>query len=162
MDKAPDTARRFFDGLVRLHGMAPVIVPDRDPNFTSLFWSTLFERFATRVAVSSVNHPQSDGQTERMVRTLKEMLRSCVGHQQSDWTDKLAALEFAYNNSVHPSTSLTPFELDLGLHPKTPYSLIIETAKDVDAVDDFAQRLENLQHQVSRRCRKPENSRPRR
>lgn len=98
--------------------------------------------------MSSANHPQSDGQTERMVRTLKEMLRSSISHRQDAWTDKLAALEFAYNNSIHPSTGLTPFELDLGLHPKTPYSLLIDTEKDVEAVEDFVQNLEALQHQA--------------
>jgi hypothetical protein len=148
VDKAPDVAKRFFDGVVRLHGMPSVIVSDRDPKFTSLFWSTLFERFGTRLAMSTANHPQSDGQTERMVRTLQEMLRSTISHEQHDWTDKLAALEFAYNNSIHPSTSLTPFELDLSRHPKTPYSLVMDTEKDVDAVEEFITKLEALQHQA--------------
>jgi hypothetical protein len=57
-------------------------------------------------------------------------------------------LEFAYNNSTHPSTSLTPFELDLGFHPKTPYSLLIDSQKDVDAVETFIQTLAALQHQA--------------
>jgi hypothetical protein len=61
-----------------------------------------------------------------MLRALKEMLRRSIRHRQVDWTDKSAALEFAYNNSIHPSTSLTPFELDLGFHSKTPYSLLVE------------------------------------
>lgn len=128
--------------------MPSLISCDRDPKFTSLFWSTLFERFGTRLAMSSANHPQSDGPTERMVRNLKVMLRGSISHRQDDWTDKLAALAFAYNNSIHPSTSLTLFELDLGFHPKTPYSLLIEAKKDVNAVSDFIQNLEALQHQA--------------
>jgi hypothetical protein len=157
-DKATDVARRFFDGVVRLHGMPSVIVSDRDPKFTSLFWSTLFERFGCRLAMSSANHPQSDGQTERMIRTLKEMLRSSISHRQDDWTDALGALEFAYNNSIHPSTSLSRFELDLGLHPKTPYSLLIEPEKDVEAVEDFIQNLEALQHQAMEALQKARDS----
>ena len=113
VDKAPEVARRFFESVVRLHGMPSIVISDRDPKFTSLCWSTLFERFDVRLAMSSANHPQSDGQTERMVRTLKEMLRSSISFEQKDWTDKLPALEFAYNNTVHPSTGLTPFELVL-------------------------------------------------
>ena len=147
-DRATQVARRFFDGVVRLHGMPSVIVSDRDPKFTSLFWSTLFERFGTRLAMSSANHPQSDGQTERMVRTLKEMLRSTISPHQNDWTSKLSALEFAYNNSIHPSTGLTPFELDLGFHPKSPYSLLLEPERDVDSVEQFILNLESLQHQA--------------
>lgn len=144
-DTPPDVTRRFFDGVVRLHGMPSVVISDRDPKFTSLFSSTLFESFGTRLAMSSANHPQSDGQTERMVRTLKEMLRSTISHSQDDWTDKLSAIEFAYNNSIHPSTSLTPIELDLGFHPKTPYSLLLEFEKEVGAVQDFIQNLGALQ-----------------
>jgi hypothetical protein len=83
-----------------------------------------------------------------MVRTLKEMLRSTISHRQTDWTDKLAALDFAYNNSIHPSTSLTPFELDLGLHPRTPYSLVLDTQHEVQTVEDFLSHLEALQHQA--------------
>jgi hypothetical protein len=147
-DKATDVARRFSDGAVGLHGMTSIIISDRDPKFTSLFWSTLFERFGTRLAMSSAKHPQSDGQTQRMVRTLKEMLRSTISHKQSDWTEKLSALEFAYNNSVHPSTSLTPFEHDLGHHPKTPYSLVVDTENDVGAVENLIEKLEALRRQA--------------
>jgi hypothetical protein len=84
-----------------------------------------------------------------MVRTLKEMLRSTISHEQSDWTDKLSALEFACNNSVHPSTGLMPFELDLGFHPKTPYSLLIDTEKDVDAAEDSEARSASTQRSRS-------------
>jgi transposase InsO family protein len=128
--------------------MPSVIVSDRDLKFTSLFWSTLFERFGTRLAMSSAYHPQSDGQTERMVRTLKEMLRTSIDYHQDKWTDKLSALEFAYNNSTHPSRGLTPFELDPGMHPKSPYSLLIEPERDVDSVEAFIQNLEALRHQA--------------
>ena len=55
-DTAPDVARRFFDGAVRLHGMPSVVISGRDPKFTSLFWFNLFERFGTRLAMSSANH----------------------------------------------------------------------------------------------------------
>lgn len=68
---AEDTARRFFDGVVRLHGIPSIIVSDRDSKFTSKFWKTLFERFGTKLAMSSAYHPQTDGQSERMVRILK-------------------------------------------------------------------------------------------
>jgi transposase InsO family protein len=119
-DTAVDTARRFFEGIVRLHGMPMTIVSDRDPKFTSIFWKSLFERLGTKLAMSSAYRPQTDGQTERMVRTAKKMLRSVVNHKHSNWSKQLAAIEFAYNNSVHPSTRLSPFELDIGYHPRTP------------------------------------------
>jgi hypothetical protein len=80
--------------------------------------------FRTKIAMSSAYHPQTDGQTERMVRTVKEMLRSFVNHRQTNWSEQLAAIEFAYNNDVHSSTQLSPFELDLGYHPRTPYTCL--------------------------------------
>jgi hypothetical protein len=118
-DKAPDTATRFFDSVVRLHGMPHVIVSDRDTKFTSMFWRALMSRFGTRLAMFTGYHPQTDGQSEVMVRALKEMLRHYLSHNQKDWTQLLSALEFAYNNSINASTGLTPFELDLGYHPVT-------------------------------------------
>lgn len=145
-DAAPTTAKRFFDSIVRLHGIPAIIVSDRDAKFTSAFWKTLFERLGTRLAMSTAYHPQTDGQSERMVRTLKEMLRSVVGYRQDDWTDHLAAAEFAYNDSVHPSTGLTPFELDLGYHPRVPMSKLLEGVQEVASTSQFLEKLEALQH----------------
>jgi hypothetical protein len=96
--------------------------------------------------MSSAYHPQADRQSERMDRTLKEMLRSCVDHRQSDWTHHLAALEFAYNNSVQESTQLTSFKLDLGYHPKTPFSFLTDDLPAVNTVEEFVQQLEALLH----------------
>jgi hypothetical protein len=136
-DTATDTATRFFTNIVRLHGLPSVIISDRDVKFTSLFWSTLFDTFGTRLALSTAYHPQTDGQSERMVRTFKEMLRHYISNKQTDWTDHIATLEFAYNNSVHASTGFTPFELDLGWHPSTPHTVSRPDARNVAAVEDF-------------------------
>jgi hypothetical protein len=81
-----------------------------------------------------------------MVRTLKKILRSVVGYRQDDWTDHLAAAEFAYNDSVHPSTGLTPFELDLGYHPRVPMSKLLEGVQEVASTSQFLEKLEALQH----------------
>jgi transposase InsO family protein len=145
-DNAATTAVRFWDAVVRLHGCPEVIVSDRDAKFTSLFWTTLTNRFGIKLAMSSAYHPQTDGQSERMVRTLKDMLRSAVSHKQTDWTKQLAPLEFAYNNSVHPSSKMTPFELDLGYHPRTPYSILRQDAPDVASVNDFIEHLDTLRN----------------
>jgi transposase InsO family protein len=119
-DTAEDTARRFFDEVIRLHGLPSVIVSDRDAKFTSRFWQSLFDRFGTKLAMSSAYHPQTDGQSERMVRTLKEMLRSAVDHRQHDWTHHLAELKFAYNNShMRPHSSLHSSSIP-GIIPRFP------------------------------------------
>jgi hypothetical protein len=140
-DAAPDTAKRFFDSIVRLHGIPRIIVSDRDVKYTSAFWGTLFTRFGTKLALSTAYHPQTDGQSERMVRTVKEMLRSVINHKQNDWVDHLTAIEFAYNNSVHPSTQMTPFELDLGYHPRGMYSFLSDTTAEVQTTTEFIENL---------------------
>lgn len=82
-----------------------------------------------------------------MVRTVKAMLRSVVNYQQKNWTEQLAAIDFAYNNAVHPSTQLTPFELDIGLHPRTPYTCLFPEV-EVPSSSDFIDRLEALPNQA--------------
>lgn len=144
-DSAVDTARRFWKEIVRLHGLPKIIVSDRDPKFTSLFWTNLFDQFGTKLSMSTAYHPQTDGQSERMVRTLKEMLRHYISHSQTDWVDRLPTLEFSYNNSLHASTNLTPFEVDLGWHPATPHTVLRPDARNVAAVEDFQQEMEALQ-----------------
>lgn len=151
-DKAPDTATRFFDSVIRLHGMPRVIVSDRDAKFTSLFWRALMSRFGTRLAMSSAYHPQTDGQSEVMVRTLKEMLRHYLSHSQKDWTHLIPVLEFAYNNSVNASTGLTPFELDLGYHPVTPHT--VDSDLDVAATESFIEQQQALLNSAFERLQK--------
>jgi transposase InsO family protein len=141
-DEAPQIAKRFFNEVIRLHGVPKVIISDRDPRFTSIFWQTLFKDFGTQIALSTAYHPQTDGQTERMVRTLKEMLRHYVSNSQHDWTEYLSSLEFAYNNSVQASTGYTPFELDIGYHPLTPHTIDNPDSHNVQAVDEFKQSLD--------------------
>jgi hypothetical protein len=97
--------------------------------------------------MSSAYHPQTDEQTERMVRTIKEMLRSVVIHKQSNWSEQLAAIEFAYSDSVHPSTQLSPFELELGYHPRTPYTYLLPDV-EVLSFSVFIDKLEYLPNQA--------------
>ena len=67
--------------------------------------------------MSSANHPQTDGQTERDNRTIVETLRAFVNYSQNNWDALLPFAEFAYNDSVHAATGFTPFYLDTGQHP---------------------------------------------
>ncbi|KAJ9520936.1 hypothetical protein QJQ45_014130 [Haematococcus lacustris] len=109
---APILARIFFDHVFRLHGLPKVIVSDRDPRFTAAFWKELFHLTGTHLNMSTANHPQTDGQTERANRTLEDMLRNFVSPHHDDWDTHLTAAEFAYNSSVHAATGFTPFHLN--------------------------------------------------
>ncbi|KAJ9522563.1 hypothetical protein QJQ45_008332 [Haematococcus lacustris] len=111
---APDLAQLFFDSVFRYHGLPKVIISDRDPGFTSTFWQQLFAKTGTHLNISTANHPQTDGQTERANRTLEDMLRNYVSPHYTDWDNHLTAAEFAYNASVQASTGYSPFMLNSG------------------------------------------------
>jgi hypothetical protein len=88
--------------------------------------------------MSSSFHPQTDGQSERAIQTLKTMLRALVNHKQDDWDLYLPAAEFAYNNAVHSSTGVSPFFLNHGFHPRVPASLLGPTGvSDPASLSDF-------------------------
>ena len=130
---APGTAKLFFDNVFKDHGLPHAIISDRDPRFTSSFWQELFKLCQTKLRMSTAFHPQTDGQTEHMNRTLEKMLCSYVTYHQDNWDEQLPALEFAYNNSRNATTGKTPFEVDTGRHPTTPSSYPIEAAKNETA-----------------------------
>ena len=94
--------------------------------------------------MSTSHHPQTDGQTERMNRTMEEMLRAYTNYQQNNWDELLPAVEFAYNNSKNLSTGFTPFEIDLGQHPNTPTTFATGKQTNVTATDDFLLKWENI------------------
>ena len=76
--KASHLARLFIAEIVRLHGIPSSVVSDRDPKFTSRFWRSFQQAMGSKVCLSTSNHPQTDGQTERTIHTLEDMLRACV------------------------------------------------------------------------------------
>ena len=73
--------------------------------------------------MSTANHPQTDGQTERMNCVLQDMLRHYVNKHHDDWDEYLATAEFAINNSKSSSTEETPFMLNYGRHPYVPANM---------------------------------------
>nr|GFA95599.1 retrotransposon protein, putative, Ty3-gypsy subclass [Tanacetum cinerariifolium] len=90
-----------FQEIVRLHGTPSAIVSDREPRFTSRFWKGLQKAWGTRLKFSTAFHPQTDGQSERTIQTLEDMLRSCALEWTGNWDDYICLVEFAYNNSWH-------------------------------------------------------------
>ncbi|KAJ9507622.1 hypothetical protein QJQ45_019189 [Haematococcus lacustris] len=142
---AHDTARLFFDHIFKHHGLPEAIISDRDPKFTSDFWTSLFHLTGTRLLLSSAYHPQTDGQTERANRTVEDMLRPYVNDHKTDWDQHLAAVEFAYNSSEHVGTGFTPFYLNYGQHPTTPSALLLPppTLVPSQAAEDFVTSMRN-------------------
>ena len=70
--------------------------------------------------LSSAFHPQTDGQAERTIPTLEDMLRACALDFKGSWDDHLQLIEFAYNNSFHSSIGMAPFEALYGRKCRSP------------------------------------------
>ncbi|KAI3773113.1 hypothetical protein L6452_04312 [Arctium lappa] len=117
MDKL---AKLYIDEVISRHGVPLSIVSDRDSRFTSHFWDGLQKELGTRVKLSTTYHPKTDGQSERIIQTLEDMLRSCVIDFGDIWDTHLPLVEFAYNNSYHSSIGMAPFEALYGRKCRTP------------------------------------------
>ena len=124
----------FLDCVYRLHGMPLRLVSDRDPRITADFFSSLFRRLGTAFNTSTAYHPTTDGQTERTNRTLEQILRAYVHPLQDDWPTHLSLAEFAYNNAVQSSTTVSPFVANYGFGPRVPadVSVGLPASSDLD------------------------------
>ncbi|GKA04499.1 putative reverse transcriptase domain-containing protein [Tanacetum coccineum] len=69
-------ARLYIDDIVARPGVPTSIISDRDGRFTSRFWQTMQKALGTRLDMSTAYHPQTDGQSERTIQTLEDMLRA--------------------------------------------------------------------------------------
>nr|GEX89719.1 reverse transcriptase domain-containing protein [Tanacetum cinerariifolium] len=110
----------YLKELVCRHGVPISIISDRDSHFMSRFWRSLQKALWTNLDMSTAYHPQTDGQSERTIQTLKDMLRTCVVNFGSSWDRHLPLVEFSYNNSYHTSIKATPFEALYGRKCRSP------------------------------------------
>src|ERR1044072_8015606 len=106
--------------MVRLQGVPTSIVSDRDPKFTSRFWKALHEALETKLRLSYAYHPQTDGQTQRTIQSLEDLLRACVLDHRESGNELLPLVEFPYNNSFHASIGMAPYEALYGRRCRTP------------------------------------------
>ena len=111
---AETMARRFYAEVVRLHGLPSSIISDRDPRWMSTFWTDLFHLMGVELKRSTAFHPETDGQSERSIRTVCEMLRAHAVAKSIEWVDCLPAVELHYNATVQRSTGKSPFEIVYG------------------------------------------------
>lgn len=134
---AEQCAQLVFDNVAKYVGLPDEIVSDRDSRFaTGHFARALWAIYGINQATSTAYHPQSDGQTERMNKTLHEYIRSYIGPSHANWAAHLSMAQFALNNSYSPSIGASPFYFVLGFHPKTPHTHLL--TEDCDANPDAA------------------------
>ena len=103
-----------------MHGVPLSIISDKGTQFTSKFWRTLHVELGTRLDLSTAFHPKTDGQSERTIQVLEDMLRACVIEFGGHWDKFLPLAEFSYNNSYHSSIDMAPFEALYGKRYRSP------------------------------------------
>ncbi|GJZ42851.1 putative reverse transcriptase domain-containing protein [Tanacetum coccineum] len=138
-------ARMYLKEVVMRHGIPVSIICDRDPRFASNFWRSLQKALGTNLDMSTAYHPQTDGQSERTIQTLEDMLRACVIDFGKGWVNHLPLVEFSYNNSYHASIKAAPFEALYGRKCRSP----ICWAEALEKVGEVAYKLE-LPEELSR------------
>ncbi|KAJ9538003.1 hypothetical protein OSB04_030736 [Centaurea solstitialis] len=112
--------RLYVNEIVTRHGIPLSIVSDRDSRFTSSFWKSFQRVMGSELKFSTAYHPQTDGQSERTIQTLEDMLRACAIDFSGSWEAHLPLIEFAYNNSYHASIQAAPYEVLYGRKCRTP------------------------------------------
>ena len=115
-----EMSQLYINEIVRLHGVPESVISDRDPRYTSKFWKSLNVALGTKLKFSTAYHPQTDGQTERTIQILEDMLRACVIEFKGSWIHHLPLAEFSYNNSYHASIQMAPYEALYGRKCRSP------------------------------------------
>nr|GEX77319.1 putative reverse transcriptase domain, ribonuclease H-like domain, aspartic peptidase domain protein [Tanacetum cinerariifolium] len=119
-DSMEKLSQLFLKEVVSRHGVPISIISNRDSKFTSRFWRSLQEALGTRLDMSTAYNPKMDGQSERTIQTLEDMLRACVIDFRGSWDRHLPLVEFSNNNSYHASIMAAPFEALYGRKCRSP------------------------------------------
>jgi RNase H-like domain found in reverse transcriptase/Reverse transcriptase (RNA-dependent DNA polymerase)/Integrase zinc binding domain/Chromo (CHRromatin Organisation MOdifier) domain/Integrase core domain len=152
---SPELARLFFENVICQHGVPDNVITDRGSQFTSRFWNRVCTHMSTDHRLSTAFHPQTDGQTERQNQTMEQYLRAYVNYEQDNWVELLPLAQFAYNNSVHASTKMTPFFANHGYHPEMQFKRPKDPAKlpSERAADEYAGKLQEIHARLQENVR---------
>lgn len=133
---AASVATVFIREIVRLHGIPQSIISDRDRVFVSHFWRELFKYQGTLLKRSTAYHPQTDGQTEVVNRSVETYLRCFASTRPKEWVKWLPWAEHWYNTSFHSAIGMTPFKVLYGRDPPSLVSYTRGTAVTLE-VDGY-------------------------
>ncbi|MBW0487525.1 hypothetical protein O181_027240 [Austropuccinia psidii MF-1] len=124
-----NTSLLFWNNIISTCGVPKIIISDRDPKFTSEFWTNLYDMLGTKIAFFTAYHSQTDGLAERMIQTMEDILRRfcAYGMEYKDhegythyWVTLLPAVQLAYNTSQHSTTGETTALVERGWNPLLP------------------------------------------
>jgi hypothetical protein len=133
---AHKVAQLFLDIICKHHGMPRSLVSDRDPVFISKFWCELFKLSDTQLRMSTTYHPETDGQTEVLNRSLEQYLCAFLHHKPSLWFTYLPLVELSYNTTKHSATGYSPFHVVYGKDPVSIPQYVLGNSP-IQAVDSM-------------------------
>ncbi|GKB18022.1 putative reverse transcriptase domain-containing protein [Tanacetum coccineum] len=158
----------YLNNIVARHGVPISIISDRDSRFTSRFWQPIQEALGTRLDMSTAYHPQTDGQSERTIQTLEDMLRACILDFRGNWDVHLPLVEFSYNNNYHSSVRYASFEALYGRKCRSPImwaevregqligpELVQETTEKISKIKDRLTAVLDRQKSYADKRKKP-------
>ncbi|GJU76759.1 putative reverse transcriptase domain-containing protein [Tanacetum coccineum] len=150
-DPLDKLARMYLKEVVTRHGIPVSIICDRDPRFASNFWRSLQNALGTNLDMSTAYHPQTDGQSERTIQTLEDMLRACAidfGKEELRRSKARKPMKFQVGNKVmlkvSPWKGVVRFGKRGKLNPR-----VMWTFKVLEKVGEVAYKLE-LPEELSR------------
>ncbi|GJX03319.1 putative reverse transcriptase domain-containing protein [Tanacetum coccineum] len=166
-DPLDKLARLYLNRIVARHGIPASIICDRDGRFTSNFWRSFQKALGTDISMSTAYHPETNGQSETTIQTLKDMLRACVIDFGKGWVKHLPLAEFLYNNSYYASIKAAPYETLYGRKCRSPVcwaevgeaqltglELIQETTEKIVLIKQRMQGAQDRQKSYADRKRK--------
>jgi len=116
---SPLVAKAYLENRWKYHRFPEDVVSNQDETFTGQYFPHRYNYLGMKRSMSTAFHPQTEGQTERLNQVIEVYLRSHCNYAQIDWAEMLAMVEFAYNNSKHSTTKITPFYANYGYEPRT-------------------------------------------
>jgi len=161
-------ANIYLKEVVSRHGVPISIVSDRDTRFTSHFWRKFQEDMGTCLNISTAYHPQTDGQSERTIQTLEDMLRACIIDFGGTWDLYLSLAEFSYNNSYHSSIKMAPYEMLYGRKCRSPIcwgeigqrelastDIVLKATEKIDMIRERLKAAQDRQKSYADKRRRP-------
>ncbi|MBW0475590.1 hypothetical protein O181_015305 [Austropuccinia psidii MF-1] len=112
-ETAMDPALLFWNNIISTCGVPKIIISDRDPKFTSEFWTSLYDMLGKKLVFSTAYHPQTDELSESIIQTMEDILRRLCTYGMEykdhegythDWVTLLPEVQLAYNKSQHSTT----------------------------------------------------------
>jgi len=144
---AKQTSQLLLDYVWKCTGFPLTIFLDRGPQFVAQVTQELWRKLGIKQKLSTVFHPQTDGESEQVNQEIEQYLRICGNFQQNDWATLLPIIEFAHNAQPHRSTHKSPFEVWYGIHPTFKPPLHLQTR--LQSVDKCIQYLEQVRKEVT-------------